>query len=94
MDAEILSGLHAPNKCRNLPANRCATVFPENPSEKQEREECDGTPWEGLLCAGSSDEEFSTSRWVRSRNCGANEVFAKTESGFKPLYPVGLERLM
>jgi hypothetical protein len=91
MDAEILFGLHAPNKCRSLPAKRRAAVFLENSNEnknriRRNRGQCGSADYWSL-----SDEEFSTLKWVRSPSSAEIEGWAKGQNRAKSQEMRGLK---
>jgi hypothetical protein len=83
MDAEILSGLHAPNKCRSLPAKPRAAVFLENSDENKNRIRPNRAPRGSADHWNLSDEEFSTLRWVRSPSGAEIEGWAKGQNRAK-----------
>jgi hypothetical protein len=91
MQAEILSGLHAPNKCRSLPAKTRAAVFLENSDENKNRTRRNRAQSGSVDYWGLSDEQFSTQQWVRSPSSAEIEAWAKEQNRAKSKEMKGLK---
>lgn len=85
MDAEILCECHAPSKCRSLPTEMRAALFPENSNEKKNHPARDGAHGRSVGRVSLGDEEFSTMAWVRSRSGATSEASAKYRTHHRPL---------
>jgi hypothetical protein len=94
MDAEILSGLHAPNKCRSLPAKTRAAVFLENSDENKNRIRRNRAPRGSVDYWSLSEEEFSTLKWVRCPSGAEIEGWAKGKNRAKSQELRGLKALV